>query len=82
MTDQEIVQAWDEQRKYHGGEPCKLGHLEFARAVLSRAAGEAAHDWIRAALRLPDNAPRRFDFYAQEIERLAKVTRGDRKSVV
>ena len=28
------------------------------------------HDWIREALGLPDAAPYRFDFYAQEIEAL------------
>ena len=31
---------------------------------------KAAHDWIRSALRLPESAPYRFDFYAQEIEKL------------
>lgn len=33
-----------------------------------------AHDWIRSALTLPDDAPRRFDYYAQRIvERDARI---------
>lgn len=33
LTDEQIVAAWDAQRKYHGAEPCKVGHLEFAREI-------------------------------------------------
>lgn len=33
MSEAEIEAAWDAQWGYHGREPCKLGHVAFARAV-------------------------------------------------
>lgn len=33
LTAKEMQAHWDAQRTYHGGEPFKLGHLEFGRAV-------------------------------------------------
>lgn len=52
---------------------------EYARAAIEadrkRHDRMLAHEWIRPALDLPENAPYRFDYYAQEIERL----RNDRK---
>jgi hypothetical protein len=33
LTEEQIVSMWDQLRSYHGAEPCKLGHLEFARAI-------------------------------------------------
>ncbi len=44
----------------------------YARAVLAVAQQEsetiaAAHDYLRGSLKLPEDAPRRFDYYAQVI---------------
>lgn len=33
FEDAELAVLWDAQRRYHGGEPCKVGHIEFARSV-------------------------------------------------
>lgn len=33
LTDQRINELWIAQRQYHGGEPTRLSHLEFARAI-------------------------------------------------
>lgn len=33
LTDEQIIAAWDAQWRYHGHEPCKVGHLEFGRTV-------------------------------------------------
>jgi hypothetical protein len=53
VTDEEIAQLWDAQRKYHGGEPCKVGHVEFARAVLACRSDSAKSD-AQAGLPLTD----------------------------
>lgn len=39
-TDAEIDALWQAQCKYHGGEPTKLAHIEFARALLSSNQGK------------------------------------------
>lgn len=33
LSDEQVEAQWDAQRGYHGREPCKLGHLAFARAI-------------------------------------------------
>src|SRR5690606_22519383 len=44
--------------------------LEIIKADRKRHDRMLAHEWIRPALRLEEDAPYRFDFYAQEIEKL------------
>lgn len=48
-----------------GGQPIKALHADQSEL---RETVDAAHDYIRAALKLPEDAPRRFDYYAQMIE--------------
>ncbi|HXE19315.1 MAG TPA: hypothetical protein VN629_06905, partial [Castellaniella sp.] len=54
-------------------------YAEMQMQTYARAAVEAdrqhndtmlAHEWIRPALSLPDDAPYRFDYYAQKIGEL------------
>jgi hypothetical protein len=33
LTEIRLTELWDGQRKHHGGEPIKLAHAEFARAI-------------------------------------------------
>jgi hypothetical protein len=41
-----------------------------AEGTIAENGADMAHAWIRPALGLADDAPYRFDFYAQEIEAL------------
>lgn len=35
LSEDRIIELWDAQRQYHGAEPCRMGHIAFARAIES-----------------------------------------------
>jgi DNA segregation ATPase FtsK/SpoIIIE-like protein len=61
-----IPETWDSEP------PLKItklyAHPPLGEAPQLRHTIEAAHEYLRDSLKLPDDAPRRFDYYAQVIE--------------
>lgn len=55
LSEAKIIELWDAQRRYHGGEPCKVGHVEFALSVLAAAGNSQSQDaLLGAAKRMAD----------------------------
>lgn len=48
LSEAKIIELWAAQRRYHGGEPCKLGHIEFALSVLAAAGNSQSLDALQA----------------------------------